>query len=93
MKNKVTVILLVILVTLLNVTNAGAKQKCHKWQENFAPIPQLADYMAPETDGQHTPVLTAYSDYLSDFNWYFREFPGTCKVNPEPLGKYHKRLH
>jgi hypothetical protein len=76
---------LVILLSVLNTMtaraggfNPGAKvnshistkpaQSCNNWQDNGWLI-------EPGT-------YQIYSDYVSDFNHYFTQYPGTCKVAP-----------
>jgi hypothetical protein len=45
------------------------EQTCHNWQANGWIV-----------ERKYYPI---YSDYLSDFAWYFEQYPGTCKVAPE----------
>lgn len=63
-----------------HVTAAKPAQSCRNWTDNGW-IVEIDSYFID--DGQ--TAESNYSDYLGDFQWYFTQYPGTCKAAPAPM--------
>lgn len=65
-------------------------QSCNSWKDNGWII-EIDNYVSNAPDGTDDPavynayVTQGYSDYVSDFNHYFTQYAGTCKVAPAEM--------
>lgn len=97
---KIAIFLLVILIAFTAVVPAYADEQCRarncvaergrnpdRGRKSCEQTPiHLADYLAPEIDGQYTPIEIAYADYLEDFNWWMQRTKNPCRwIRPETL--------